>query len=854
MFIISEFGLKIKNIEAGTLYEYNLGLRNRYSYVDAMFTNSLFKDFLEKNGLNVWKGESTRDIICLEFNFGTRSYEEQILHLEKLLEEEKDNPEKIAKLLTLKRTTELNKDKYIKRSADEIRTEYYVNGVDVRYITRDKAGEIKKEETIHYKMLYRTTGKAKKGSCMFINEKLYEVAKNFLTMGIQLPYENTPIVEMGAYSSLVTSTIVGKIHINPRNILVLKDVDSFFKTKVVSIETNEQKQCIARTIQDYKLKNTLFDGEALIDSSSFPSWGKGYILLRQHLCKMAAFCSNIQLFFKDYYGDKYDTATVKDMFGNDHFVKDIQLITTDNAMKWLKFDVSYDYWCNKVHENGDYFGIVKTAHKSKLGEVQRMSYQMVNSLDSGIMENVIAKSVDYIEKLKSDENFFLQHLRDNSNFANDFDVLVALVEQNREFLRSEYFRERQKRIVQNYVHDFKTGKIIQDADNLVIVGSPYAMLLHAVGEDVGKDDTFCIEDGVIQCYTERFQDNEYLAAFRSPFNGQNNMVHLHNVLNKKISKYFNFGEQIIAVNLIHTDLQDRANGSDQDSDSFYVTNQPDIVRHAKYCYEHFPTIVNNIPMEKNSYTNTLENYAKIDNELAAASRAIGESSNLAQLALTYSFNFAEHKYLDYVCILSVLAQAAIDNAKRRFDVDIVSEIQRIKEDMQVKEHGYPVFWKLIRPDFNSERINLKLNCPMNYLCTVKMKKFMFKEPELPMEHFFIKHKLDVNRRKSRKVEELIEKYSLNLYLSRKQGNKNLIDYLIIEEEFEKLITDIRQIKISKNYLGLMSWLIDRALVISPAIRRNLEQVDSNLNKNRMILLKTLYELNKDNFLCCFKTE
>lgn len=60
-------------------------------------------------------------------------------------------------------------------------------------------------------------------------------------------------------------------------------------------------------------------------------------------------------------------------------------------------------------------------------------------------------------------------------------------------------------------------------------------------------------------------------------------------------------------------------------------------------------------MEKNSYTNELKNYAKIDNELAAASRAIGESSNLAQLALTYSFNFPEHKYLDYVCILSVLA-------------------------------------------------------------------------------------------------------------------------------------------------------------------------------------------------------
>ena len=84
MVIISEFGLKIKNIEASTLFEYNIGVRDHYEYKDAMFTNSLFHDFLKENGLKIWKDESTRDIICLEFNFGSRSYEEEIKHLKEL--------------------------------------------------------------------------------------------------------------------------------------------------------------------------------------------------------------------------------------------------------------------------------------------------------------------------------------------------------------------------------------------------------------------------------------------------------------------------------------------------------------------------------------------------------------------------------------------------------------------------------------------------------------------------------------------------------------------------------------------------------------------------------------------------
>ena len=194
---------------------------------------------------------------------------------------------------------------------------------------------------------------------------------------------------------------------------------------------DEDKWCQAVTRNDYTVKNTLFDGQALIDSSIFPDWGNGYVLLRQHFFKAAAFCSHIQKFFKDYYGDNYINAKITDMFGNEHYVKDIEIITTDQAMKWLKFDgITYDYWCEKVFDNGCRFGIVKTAHKSKLGEVQKMSYQMINTLDMDIMENVVLKSKEYIELLKKDDNVFIEYLKDNKNFSNDYEVLVSLCEQN----------------------------------------------------------------------------------------------------------------------------------------------------------------------------------------------------------------------------------------------------------------------------------------------------------------------------------------------------------------------------------------------------------------------------------------
>lgn len=574
---MSEYGLKILNYMAGSIWGVSQGTRYAYDTTPAMLTNSLFLDYMRENGLKVYKDVSTRDIICIDFQYGSRTFKEEMSHLKELavkarLEYKKAKGQghtaQINKVYRKRKHIEqmyqqalLNEGKYVKKSKEELRIEYYMNGVDINYPKYNKKTKQWEFETVHYVMLYRSPGKAKKGSCMFIRKALYNTAHEFLTMGIKIPKQNSPIVEMGAYQSLIASTIESKVQIAPENVLVLKDVDSLFNTNVISIEIDENNHCKSVPKTDYEVCNALFDGQALIDESVFPDWGDGYVLLRQHFFKAAAFCTKIQAFFRDYFGDSYETATVTDMWGNSHLAKDIRMITTDNAIKWCKFKgITYEYWCDKVHQLGDYFGIVKTAHKSKMGDIQRMSYQMVNALSIDIMDDVLFDTKNYIQKLKNDDETFFDFLRRNSNFMSDYDVLLALCEHNPDFVKSDYFRERRAKIISDYLLDVKTGHIVQNGDNLVIVGSPYAMLLHSVGEDVETDPTFETEENVIQCYTGRFGDGEYLAEFRSPFNSCHNLGHLHNKYHPIWDKYFRLGKQIIAINMLHTDFQDRNNG------------------------------------------------------------------------------------------------------------------------------------------------------------------------------------------------------------------------------------------------------------------------------------------------------
>ncbi|MBQ8947820.1 MAG: hypothetical protein IJ058_13625 [Lachnospiraceae bacterium] len=58
---------------------------------------------------------------------------------------------------------------------------------------------------------------------------------------------------------------------------------------------------------------------------------------------MAAFHTDIQLFFRDIFEEDYEDAVLVDAYGHEHYAGDIRLITTIKAMKWEAFGVPYEY-------------------------------------------------------------------------------------------------------------------------------------------------------------------------------------------------------------------------------------------------------------------------------------------------------------------------------------------------------------------------------------------------------------------------------------------------------------------------------------------------------------------------------
>ena len=306
-------------------------------------------------------------------------------------------------------------------------------------------------------------------------------------------------------------------------------------------------------------------------------------------------------------------------------------------------------------------------------------------------------------------------------------VLVALDKWNDNFKHTEYFKEQKTRIISKFKNErLKLGKLLQYGDNLTICGNPVALLMKVTGQDFLKEPCFeQIENG-IQCYTARFKDGEKLAGFRSPHNSPNNIVHLVNTYSAEILKYFpNLGKNVIVINGIGTDVQDRLNGQDLDTDSVYTTNQPDIVQLAEYAYLNYPTIINKIGLKgKSNYKKDMESYAKMDNKISVAQYSIGQASNIAQLALSYYYDGGmKNKELEDVFIIcSVLAQVAIDGCKREYDITVNKELRRLSRLPCMKledDKKYPVFYAEIQKLKENDNIKdsqvRKFQCPMEIL-------------------------------------------------------------------------------------------------------------------------------------------
>lgn len=552
---------------------------------------------------------------------------------------------------------------------------------------------------IKYVRWKRSSGSARVGRCLFIDEKLYNRFHRWEMCGLDVRRgDKVDLAALESYISLTSSSIIGTLQLSPYNILVVDDYDSIFEDDVINVI--EENGRLSAQEERATITNSIFDGESLIDISVMGKYqDKGMVLLRNRFFKSCCFNTKIQKWFFD---NKITDVSQLNGFTLADSVSDIKLITTPSSIKYLKFS-TLEQWFENID---DIFGVVKYEKPPHFmdGKLVQTHYQLINSiqLEKAEMQELLAPTFHFMDLVKERPDvlrFWIKfHIEDEIEITpvkSKTDVIYKMMSVNEDFCKTKLYYDFKTDFLKSFTKDLKCGHILINGNYSTLCGNPIELLMLSIGTFNGAPimDAGCV-------FSKRFEWGAKLLGSRSPHITMSNVLLTENRYNDAINRYMNPTDEIVYVNSIGENILQRLAGCDYDSDSLLLTDNSILIKAAARNGDKFKVPVCSVGGSKKSRRYITEDQADLD--IRTSKNLIGDIVNMSQelnsriwdmLASGKSYDEVQDIYLD-VCKLSIMSGIEIDKAKKEFIVDNAKELSIIRN-----KHKLSKGEKSIKPNF-----------------------------------------------------------------------------------------------------------------------------------------------------------
>lgn len=412
---------------------------------------------------------------------------------------------------------------------------------------------------VRYVRWKRSAGSSRVGKCLFINEKLYSKIHGWETCGLPLRKGcKVDLAALEAYISLTSSSIIDTVELRPENFLIIDDYESVFTNNVMGVRYEngkllaEEKEC--------EVSNSIFDGESLLDESAFPEQYSQHsmILLRQRMFKSACFKTRIQQWFAD--NNITDVTQLKG-FTLATDISEIKIITTPSSIKYAKFG-SIERWLEILEPT---FGIVKHEKPTHYFDGKKVSchYQLLNTLQlsEDDVRTFLKPTFDYIYKIKTDPAVLRHHIDiaydelEDQPLNSKNEIIFKLLSLNENFAKTQLYYDFRDDLVASLMREAKQGHILINGNYSTLLGNGVEMLQQSIGTFKGDS---VIGQGNI--HSRRFEYGKTILASRSPHVCAGNILLVQNVESEIIDRYFPLTNEVVYVNAINENIQQRLNG------------------------------------------------------------------------------------------------------------------------------------------------------------------------------------------------------------------------------------------------------------------------------------------------------
>lgn len=427
---------------------------------------------------------------------------------------------------------------------------------------------------LKYKRLLGTNGGVKSSTIVFVSERHIDEIRRRIDNGRDMTKELVP-AKLEAYKALTCSASIPVSY--PNGILVVNDCEVEFPADIVYLNDEAPGEPVMENRYQVPVQVNDSDGYGLMLPSLAERWSQelhlDYVVSGLN-SRMAWTKGMIFTFdFVDFAENVAGTYLVKDAWGNEVDVRNVELVLTTSMLKlWDSYKGVDDYLQNCI-ENHYTFGITKTCPK-ELESERTLNYQFIQSydLDDDQIEELIKPTMDEIHDiLHSDRMKTILYLKgmglnaDNIRYVeNDFSKALMIDER---MLDDPYVQSSIYSMLKKRIDDAKVGVLKVHGNYSIICGDPYALCQSIFGLPV----TGLLRAGEI--YNKYWLDcgAEKLACFRAPMTTKENIVPMVPHRSEEAQYWYKYMTTCTLMNCWDTSTH-ALNGCDKDGDLLMITD------------------------------------------------------------------------------------------------------------------------------------------------------------------------------------------------------------------------------------------------------------------------------------------
>jgi hypothetical protein len=403
---------------------------------------------------------------------------------------------------------------------------------------------------IKFEWFVGTTGGLKNQTLLFVRSDLLPELDKRCECGKHKEYKLVP-AKYEAYKSLTCSASMELIE--PRDVLVVKDCVVDFYSDIINIDDSQSDEPVVSFLKNEKLSNNGSDGLNLCTPEYMLKVAEKFkldyfpagICLRNAWLKGMLYVFDFVKFAKEIAG----TFEVKDIWGDVHDIRQVDMIITESSLKLWDNYTSWKEYHDFYFSNGYRFAATKIAPK-KLDEVREINYQYLQSYELSD-EDIVELAKPTVEWLKNsltgDYEKTLQFLGiDEKTKTNDYSQALYL---NPQMMKDPYVIDRINKMIKKKINNAKIGKLLVHGNYQLASGDPYALMQSVFGLKV----TGLLKAGEV--YSEYWNSQlkaEELVCFRSPMTSHNNIRKMKRVNSIDTCNWYQYMNTIFIVNIWDT--------------------------------------------------------------------------------------------------------------------------------------------------------------------------------------------------------------------------------------------------------------------------------------------------------------